>query len=195
MIDTITEEKDDKTIIYEYLRGDERALEFLVKKYLKPIYSFVYKNIGDTEAAEDVTQEIFVKVWKNIRKFDLNKDFKPWIFQIAKNASIDYLRKRKTVPFSKFENSQGQNMLLETITDSNPDALKTLNDKTEIETLMRGLSAKEKELMRLRHTQGMSFKEISQKMAESINTIKSRYRRTIASIRKKSLPDDGQATK
>ena len=93
----IPEEKNDKAIIYEYLKGDQRALEFLVKKYIKPIYSFVYRNVGDVEAAEDITQEVFIRVWKNIRRFDLNKDFKPWIFQIAKNASIDYLRKRKSL--------------------------------------------------------------------------------------------------
>lgn len=182
----ISEEKDDRTIIYEYLKGDQRALEFLVKKYLKPIYSFVYRNIGDVEEAEDVTQEVFVKVWKNIRKFDLNKDFKPWIFQIAKNASIDYLRKRKTIPFSRFENNQGQNILTETLTKNGPDMLESLNTKTEFEKAIAELSEKDKNLIQLRHSQGMSFKEISQKMNSSINTIKSRYRRTIKNIQKKA---------
>lgn len=182
----MTEEKDDKAIIYEYLKGDQRALEFLVKRYLKPIYSFVYRNVGDIEAAEDITQEVFIRVWKNIRKFDLNKDFKPWIFQIAKNASIDYLRKRKTIPFSRFENSQGQNMLTETLAEKGPDLIENLDTKTEFEKTISGLSDKDKNLMQLRHSQGMSFKEIAQKMNSSINTIKSRYRRTIKSMQKKA---------
>jgi len=181
-----TEEKDDKAIIYEYIKGDQKALEFLVKRYLKPIYSFVYRNIGDVEAAEDVTQEVFVKVWKNIRKFDLNKDFKPWIFQIAKNASIDYLRKRKTVPFSKFENSLGQNMLTETLAEKGPNLIESLNIKTEFEKAIGSLSEKDKNLMQLRHSQGMSFKEIAQNMNLSINTIKSQYRRTIKNMQRKA---------
>jgi RNA polymerase sigma-70 factor (ECF subfamily) len=186
MTDAMPEEKDDKTIIFEYLKGDQKALEFLVKKYLNHIYSFIYKNVGDPEAAEDITQEVFVRVWKNIRKFDLNKDFKPWIFQIAKNASIDYLRKRKTIPFSRFENSQGQNMLTETLADNGPGMLERLNTKTEFEKAIVGLSEKDKNLIQLRHSQGMSFKEIAQKMNSSINTIKSRYRRTIKNMQKKA---------
>jgi RNA polymerase sigma-70 factor (ECF subfamily) len=182
----ISEEKDDKTIIFEYLSGTQEALEFLVKKYIKPIYSFVYRNVGDVEAAEDITQEVFIRVWKNIRKFDLNKEFKPWIFQIAKNASIDYLRKRKTIPFSRFENSQGQNMLTETLMEKGPSLIESLNTKTEFEKTISGLSEKDKSLMQLRHSQGMSFKEIAQKMNSSINTIKSRYRRTIKNMQKKA---------
>lgn len=182
----IPEEKDDKAIIYKYLKGDQRALEFLVKKYIKPIYSFVYRNVGDVEAAEDITQEVFIRVWKNIRKFDLNKDFKPWIFQIAKNASIDYLRKRKTIPFSRFENSHGQNMLTETLAQKGPGLIESLNTKTEFEKTISGLSEEDKNLMQLRHSQGMSFKEIAQKMNSSINTIKSRYRRTIKNMQKKA---------
>ena len=71
--------------------------------------SNVYKNVGNQSEAEDITQEVFVKIWKNIKKFDQNRSFKPWIFQIAKNTSIDFLRKKKSIPFSKFENEEGGN--------------------------------------------------------------------------------------
>lgn len=178
------EEKDDKTIIYEYLQGNEQALEILVARYIKPIYSFIYRNIGDAVAAEDVTQEVFVKVWRNIKKFNLQKDFKPWVFQIAKNASIDYLRKRKTVPFSRFENQQGQNVLMETVADDSLDIVESLSNKTEMQTILATLPEKDRQLIELRHRQGMSFKEISENLQQSINTIKSRYRRIIINIRK-----------
>ena len=91
---------EDKKLIQQYLKGDSKSLDFLIAKYLKMIYSFVYKNVGSQSDAEDITQEVFVKVWKNLKKFDQKKSFKPWIFQIAKNTSIDFLRKRKTIPFS-----------------------------------------------------------------------------------------------
>jgi len=179
-----TEEKDDKTIIYKYLQGNEESLEFLVKKYIKPIYGFAYKNVGDASAAEDVTQEVFVKVWKNIRKFDLQKDFKPWIFQIAKNTSIDYLRKRKTVPFSRFENEHGQNILTETMADKKQNLLESLDTRREFAEIMESLSKKDRQLIGMRHSQGMSFREIAKSLQQSINTIKSRYRRIIITIRK-----------
>ena len=90
----MTENLADKKLIQQYLKGDEKSLEILVVKYLKLIYSFVYKNVGNPAEAEDITQEVFIKVWKNMKKFDQNKSFRPWIFQIAKNTSIDFLRKK-----------------------------------------------------------------------------------------------------
>jgi RNA polymerase sigma-70 factor, ECF subfamily len=179
-------EFNDKEIIQKYLAGDEKSLEFLIQKYLKPIYGFVYKNVGDTATAEDVTQEVFVKVWKNLKKFDPKKEFKPWLFQIAKNASIDYLRKKKTIPFSKFENKQGQNVLTETMADSSPDLLELLNNKKALAEVMESLSPEDKKLINLRHNEGLGFKEIADILQESINTTKSRYRRTILKLRKKS---------
>lgn len=180
MIGTI----EDKKLIQQYLKGDERSLEILVERYLKLIYGFVYKNVGDQAVAEDITQEVFVKVWKNIRKFDQNKNFKPWIFQIAKNTSIDFLRKKKTIPFSKFEDEKGQNFLVENFIAKPLNLIDNLSNKRVLLTAMEGLNEKEQKIINLRHGEGMSFKEIADIFEESINTIKSRYRRTLLSLRK-----------
>jgi len=176
-------EKTDQEVISQYLNGDEKSLEFLVKKYLKPIYGFVYKNVGDTASAEDITQEVFIRIWKNLKKFDQKKEFKPWIFQIAKNASIDYLRKKKTIPFSRFENEKGQNVLIENLSDSSPNLLKILNDKKSLTAIMETLPKKDRNLLNLRHRDGLSFKEIADITNESVNTIKSRYRRIIINLK------------
>ena len=63
---------EDKILIQQYIKGDEASLEILIARYLKPIYSFVYKNVGNPSEAEDITQEVFIKIWKNIKKFDRN---------------------------------------------------------------------------------------------------------------------------
>lgn len=180
MPETIT----DKKLIQQYLEGDDKSFEILIQKYLKMIYGFAYKNVGNTADAEDITQEVFVKVWKNIKKFKQDRDFKPWIFQIAKNTSIDFLRKKKTIPFSRFENDKGQNAIVENIVSTPVDLIKGFGDKRAIEVAMRGLTDKEQEIINLRHNQGLSFKEIAQISKESINTVKSRYRRTLANLRK-----------
>lgn len=177
------EKIEDKKLIQQYLKGDEKSLEVLVKKYLKPIYSFSYKNVGNQEDAQDITQEVFVKVWKNIKKFDQNKNFKPWIFQIAKNTSIDFLRKKKTVPFSRFENEKGQNVLAENIESAPLNLIGIFSDRKVLTVAMQGLSEKEQKIIALRHTYGFSFKEIAQTFEESINTVKSRYRRTILALK------------
>jgi len=110
----------DYQLINNYLKGDEESLEILIQRYLKPIYSFVYRYIGNAHETEDITQEVFVRMWRNLRKFDQQKSFKTWIFAIAKNASLDFLKKKKAIPFSRFENEQGKNMLTETLADSSP---------------------------------------------------------------------------
>lgn len=173
----------DKNLIQQYLKGDEKSLETLIARYLKPIYSFVYKNIGNPAEAEDITQEVFVRVWKNLKKFDQKRSFKPWVFQIAKNASIDFLRKKKSIPFSNFENEKGQNALTENMAGAPVNLIDVLNDKRVLNDALSGLNPKEQRIINLRHTDGMSFKEIAETFDESINTIKSRYRRTLALLK------------
>ncbi len=88
----------DEQLVTNYLKGDEESLEILIKRYLRPIYSFTFRFVGDSEIVEDITQEVFVKVWRNLKKFDKNKKFKTWIFTIAKNACLDWQKKKKTLP-------------------------------------------------------------------------------------------------
>jgi len=178
------DKREDQNLIKKYLKGDAKSLDFLIGKYLKPIYGFVYKNVGGQAEAEDVTQEVFIKVWKNLKKFDQNKNFKPWIFQIAKNTSIDFLRKKKTIPFSKFEDEKGQNALANNIVTKPLNILEKLSDKKTISLAMKALTTKEQKLIHLRNTDGLSFKEIAEVFKESINTVKSRYRRILIALKK-----------
>ena len=100
---------EDKELIKKYLKGEARAFDFLVEKNLKLIYNFVYKNVGNEASAEDITQEVFLKVFNNIKKIKNQSSFRSWIFNIAKNTSLDYLKKKKAIPFSRFENENGKN--------------------------------------------------------------------------------------
>lgn len=158
----------DEELAGEYLKGDERTLEILIQRYLKIIYNFAYKNVGDWAAAEDIAQETFVRAWKNLNKFDQKKKFRTWLFAIAKNASIDYLRKRKTLPIN--DNIPAGNFL-----DS-------IADKLDANFIMGKLLPEQQELVRLK--QDFSFKEISQKLNKPLNTVKSAYRRIILKFKK-----------
>ena len=107
--------------------------------------------------AEDITQEVFVKVWKNIKKFDQSKSFKPWIFQIAKNTSIDFLRKKKSIPFSRFENEKGQNVLADNIVAKPLNLIENLSDKKILAAAMQNLTDKEQKIINLRHVRRVEF--------------------------------------
>ena len=72
-------ELNDNQLIERYLAGDDRSLELLMARYIKPMYGFVFGYVKNQDIAQDVTQEIFVKVWKNLKKIDKDKNFKSWL--------------------------------------------------------------------------------------------------------------------
>ncbi len=169
---------DDANLIQLYLKGDEKSLEILVKRYLKPVYGFVFRYVGRPQEAEDITQETFIKVWKNLKKFDRKKSFKTWIFTIAKNASIDFLRKKKAIPFSAFT---------ETLIDPAPlpDILANrVNLKQEVALAIEKLPFNYRAVLLLRYDDRMNFQEIADTLGEPINTVKSRHWRAMNSLKK-----------
>lgn len=174
-------------LIANYFAGDEKSLEVLIKSYLKPIYSFVYRYVGSEQEAEDITQEVFVKVWRNLKKFDRSKKFKTWIFSIAKNTSIDYLRKKKAIPFSNFKNEEGENILIETLTDPAPlpnEIFERASIAEMLNSVMQQLSPKYRMVLFLRYNDHFNFREIAEALDEPINTIKSRHRRALILLKK-----------
>ncbi len=179
----------DSQLITKYLAGDEESLEVLVKRYLKPIYSFVYRYIGSEQEAEDVTQEVFVKVWRNLKKFNQNKKFKTWIFSIAKNTSIDWLKKKKAIPFSNLENEEGENLLIETLADPSPlpnenEIFERVSIAETLNTAMNQLNPKYRMVLFLRYNDHFTFREIAESLGESLHTIKSRHRWALIQLRK-----------
>ena len=97
-------EQDDGQLVKQTLAGDDEAFETIVSNYLAGVHRFVYRLVGDSETASDITQETFLKVWKNLSKFRIGESLRAWIFTIARNTATDYLRKKKAVTFSKLSN-------------------------------------------------------------------------------------------
>ena len=177
----------DNQLITNYLNGDEQSLKILIKRYLGLIYSFAYKYAGNSQDAEDITQETFVKVWRNLKKFNRDKNFKTWIFHIAKNTALDSFKKKKVIPFSNFENEKGENIFIENLIDSNPSPNEIIEraDMKRVLSLSIGkLSSKYNVVLSLRHNEHFNFREISEKLEEPLNTVKSRYRRSLILLKK-----------
>lgn len=167
----------DRQLIADYLKGDEKSLEILIRNYIRPIYSFAYRYLNNSQDAEDITQEVFIKVWKNLKKFDKNKKFTTWIFQIAKNTCFDFLKKKKPVlvsDFSDFEIPVQPAFLV----------------NTEINSVLEQLPIKYRLIMFLRYNDHFNFREIAEILQEPLNTIKSRHRRALILL-KKLLKEEG----
>ncbi len=178
----------DQQLISDYLkRGDQRALEILIKKYLKPVYNFVYRFVGDSKEAEDITQEVFVKVWRSLKRYDRERSFRTWVFAIAKNTSIDWLKKKRSLSFSSFENEAGKNALLGSLVspDLLPDELFSRSESTaKLALATEGLSPQHKAVLSLYYKDQFNFREIAEKLGESLNTVKSRHRRALIHLRR-----------
>ena len=114
----LMESKSDAELITKYLKGDEASLRILIERYLASVYRFVRGYVKNDSDAEDITQETFVRAWRNFHTFDHEKSFKTWIFAIAKHASIDALKKKKAINFSLFDNEDGDNILSEMLMDT-----------------------------------------------------------------------------
>lgn len=181
----------DQELIRSYLQGDHKALEVLIQRYLKPIFRYAYQYTHNQHDAEDITQETFVKVWKNLKRFDAQKSFKAWIFEIAKNTALDFLKKKKVARFSDFENEDGGNFLLDELTDSGPlpqEIFQQAETAGIIQKFMQKLSTKYRLVFLLRYTNGLTFQEIADSLGEPLHTVKSRCRRGLLQLKKIMTP-------
>ena len=178
----------DYELAKQYLKGNEEAFDDLVKRYVNLIYRFVFGYVKDQAIAEDITQQVFLKVWKNIKKIDKNKNFKSWIYTIAKNTTLDYLKKKKAIPFSTFEMENGKNILTDGLVDplKLPDKIsEALEIKNIFAESLKMLSEKYKQVLSLYYYQYLNFREIAELLEEPINTIKSRHRRGLILLRER----------
>lgn len=128
--------RTDQDLIDRHFQGDKEALEELFAKYLDAVYFFVRRFCKD-ETAEDVTQEAFIKAWRGLKKFKKGGNFKAWLFAVARNTTIDYLRKHKEVPFSEMNNLEEEDEF--DPVDEAPSALEVLAKKNDEKALHQAI--------------------------------------------------------
>lgn len=178
-------ETDDKKIIENFLAGDDPAFDILMKKHLRAVYNFICQLTGDRTSADDITQETFLKAWKNICRFDMEKNFKTWLFAIAKNTAYDHLKKKKAIPFSKFLNEEGSSVLEEIKEDKIlPDEVLNRKDLArEVERNLEKISLPYKIILNLRYKEDFELQEISKILGKPYNTIKSQHSRALNKLK------------
>lgn len=177
----------DAELVALALADDRAALEQLVKRHLTSVYQIAKFYVHNVQDTEDVTQEVFVKVWKNLEKFQLQRKFSAWISEITKNTALDLLKKKRHLSFSNFEDETGVNLLTERLADSTPGPEEQAHNAGMAEKL-RGavsqLSTLYRRVVEMRDFDGLTFQEIADRTEEPINTVKSRYRRATLKLKK-----------
>lgn len=178
-------EMDDKQLIKRYFKGESRALEILIKRHVDAVYGFALSYVKSQAEAEDIAQETFIKVWKKLKQYDQDKSFRAWLMTITKNTALDYLKKKRAVPFSSFENEAGENILLETYKSDLPSPQEEMMRSEladEMNEIRSALSPKYQKVLDLKIDNDFTFREISLALMEPLNTVKSRYRRALEAL-------------
>lgn len=170
-----THDRDEQKLIQAATAGDQAAFRALFEEKRERVYWTAYQVLGDVEEARDVTQRVFVKVWKNLDRYQAGYKFNTWLFRIARNAAIDAYRKRKT---------RGEQIPLpeEGEASCHPEALRTqatqessplLSEVQEIfDRLAKRLTQKQRVAFTLRELQGLSSKEVARIMRTTQSTVR-----------------------
>ena len=168
---------DFKLIDLAITNNDQNAYSEIMKSYKNSIYFTILKMIKNRDDAEDLTIEAFSKAFKNLHKFKKEFTFSTWLFRIATNNTIDFIRKKKLATTSihtSLKDEAGQNIELD-IKDSslNPNEITVKNEKKIIvRQLVNKLPEKYQNLVKLRYFEELSYKEIAQKTNSPLGTIK-----------------------
>lgn len=178
---------ENETVV-EAQRGNMKAFEHLVTLYEGYVYNLCYNVFYNSLDAQDCTQEIFVKIYKNINSFKFNSQFKTWVYKIAINTCIDeYNRKKKRI----FDIVDPEDMPTYEVPDKKgktPEELIIEEElRGDIKNIIKSLPLKYRVVIVLRDMQGLTYEEISETLKVNINTVKVRVNRGRLQIKEKYL--------
>lgn len=175
----------DFELVSTAIAGREAGFEELVRRYQRPIAAYVYRMVGDYDSALDLTQEVFIKVYNSLARYRSEYKFSTWIYKIAHNAAIDFLRRHAVREQALTIGVDGdqREMVIESrrLTPEQESEREEL--RSEIEAVVRLLPATYRELIVLRHSHDLSYDEIAEVTALPLGTVKNRLFRAREAMR------------
>ena len=177
---------EDSVLIKDYIKGNEIALEFLIKRHQQRIFSFIYSKVQSKDLTQDIFQDTFIKVIKTLKKGKYNEEgkFLPWVMRISHNLVIDHFRKSNRIP--TFKNTDEFDIFSVLGDDSLNVEKQLIKDQilSDVRDLVDELPDDQKEVLKMRIYMDMSFNEISENTGVSINTALGRMRYALINLRK-----------
>jgi RNA polymerase sigma-70 factor (ECF subfamily) len=179
----------DRELVACAVTGLEGGFEELVRRYQRPISGYVYRMVGDYEAALDLTQEIFIKVYGSLARYRSEFKFSTWIYKIAHNCAVDYLRRNNGREQSLVSGTEGDSyeLPLESKRLSPEQESEREERRLEIEGVVRALPGAYRELIILRHSQDLTYEEIVEVTGLPLGTVKNRLFRAREMMRQQFL--------
>lgn len=176
----------DQDLISRYLKGNEEALELLINRHKERVYTYIFSLVKDQQLAEDIFQDVFIKVINTLKRGKYNEEgkFLPWVMRISHNLVIDTFRKAKRMPTADGGDKYD---IFDTIKQNGPSVEDTMvweQIKGDVKELIEMLPEEQRTVLRMRHYCEMSFKEIAEETNVSINTALGRMRYALINLRK-----------
>jgi RNA polymerase sigma-70 factor (ECF subfamily) len=174
---------DDSAVVAAFLGGEERAFQELVDRYQTRLLNFVYRTIGDREKAEDLVQEVFIRVYRHLHRFDASKKFSTWIYTIASNLAKNELRNRSRNPLVLFQTitkhwqDEERPLQFEDALSRPDDLYRKRHLRELVEEATSRLPEHHRQVFVLRELEGKSYEEIAEITNCNLGTVKSRLNR------------------
>ena len=181
---------EDRELISAYIKGNEKAFEVLLMRHKNKIHRFIYMKVKDQDLTEDLFQETFVKIINTLRLGTYNEEgkFLPWAMRIAHNLVIDHFRRSSKVRMiseSSSANSDFNIFSTLKLTDENrEEQITRIELEKQMVDLIEFLPDSQKDILKMRLFQDLSFQDISEKEDISINTALGRMRYALINLRK-----------
>ncbi len=180
----------DGEVIARAIGGEAQFFEQIVNRFHRPVTKFIFRMVNDYETALDLTQEVFLKVYTALDRYDDQYKFSTWLFKIASNHTIDYLRKQNGSTFSIEEiNDHSEGNLFEIQSESpSPERQAILNQRrVAIESVISQLPVPYRQVIVLRHVAELEYEEIAEVTGLPMGTVKNRLFRAREAVRKKLI--------
>ncbi len=167
--------------------GDRSAFEELVRRYMKPIFNFVYRMTANYAEADDLTQDVFLQLYRSLPSARLDLPFRPWLYVIARNKCLDSLKRKRALDFSALVDPETAESPIDAVADPDPLPDAVL-EHADLQRMLREAIARLPERYRavvsLRYAGELSFAEIAQTLGLPENTVKTHFQRAKAMLRR-----------
>jgi RNA polymerase sigma-70 factor (ECF subfamily) len=167
----------DEKLVDRVSMGDDQALSELYNRYSRPVYTMGVRLLGDTHLAEELVQDAFTSVWRRATSFDSDRaSFATWLYRVARNRAVDLSRRRRAKPISVGEEPlRGVSGGLEPEADV---------DGWDLARALSSLPDEHKEVLTMAYFEGLSQREISQRIDLPLGTVKSRTTAALKRLRR-----------
>ncbi len=182
---------EEEQLVSRASRGDAQAFAELVRKYEKLVYNLSYQASGNADDAFDISQEVFIKLYRSLDKFRGDCRFFTWLYRITMNTVKDYIRsqkRKKTVSLSEYDEEEDSPSATRDIpdetTEADPEEMTEIKEKRRlVRQAIAQLSEDHRTILTLRDMEGYSYEEIAEMLELEIGTVKSRLNRARQAVK------------